>query len=124
MEEQITGGCLCGGVRYRIEGPMPDVVACHCTQCRKTTGHFLASTTVPTERFHLEKEETLTWFNSSDIARRGFCSRCGANLFWDPLAEDRISVTAGTIDGKTGLKIESHIFTDTAGDYYSLPDQD
>lgn len=122
MTKSVTGGCLCGGVRYTLEGPLPDVVACHCTQCRKTTGHFLASTTVDMDHFTLDTDETLSWFNSSEMARRGFCSRCGSNLFWDPLKEDRISISAGTIDGKTGLKIESHIFTDTAGDYYELPE--
>ena len=79
-------------------------------------------TSVPNARFVIESDETLVWFESSAIARRGFCGRCGGNLFWDPVAEDRISITAGTLDGATGLTIERHIFTDFAGDYYDLPE--
>lgn len=119
MIQEFTGGCLCGGVRYRLIGPLREVIACHCTQCRKTSGHHVATTSVPHDRFTLLSAETLHWFDSSPEARRGFCTRCGSNLFWEPLGEGRVSVTAGTIDGATGLTIVEHIHTETAGDYYS-----
>lgn len=44
MAKVITGGCPCGGVRYEVRGPLRDVIACHCTQCRRTSGHFVAAT--------------------------------------------------------------------------------
>jgi len=78
-------------------------------------------TSVPLERFTLVSDETLVWFDSSDVARRGFCNRCGGNLFWEPAGENRVSITAGTLDGATGLSIERHIYTEDAGDYYELP---
>ncbi len=121
MTDVHTGGCLCGGVRYRLTGPLRPVIACHCIQCRKTSGHHAAMTSVPNGRFSLEADETLVWYRSSDSARRGFCKRCGGNLFWEPKGEGRVSITAGTLDGATGLAIERHIFTDFAGDYYDLP---
>ena len=121
MTDVYTGGCLCGGVRYRATGPLRHVIACHCGQCRKTSGHFAAMTSVPLDRFALEADETLVWFHSSDVARRGFCNRCGGNLFWEPAGEDRVSITAGTLDGATGLTIERHIYTEDAGDYYDVP---
>ena len=122
MTEIHTGGCLCGGVRYRLTGPLRPVIACHCVQCRKTSGHHAAMTSVPNDCFVIEAEETLVWYRSSETARRGFCKRCGGNLFWEPVGEDRVSITAGTLDGATGLAIERHIFTDFAGDYYDLPE--
>src|SRR5918998_688452 len=39
-----TGGCLCGAVRYEVRGPLRPVVDCHCTMCRRTSGHFAAFT--------------------------------------------------------------------------------
>ena len=78
-------------------------------------------TSVPRARLAFDSDETLDWFDSSAIARRGFCRRCGSNLFWEPAAEDRIAITAGTLDGATGLSIERHIYTAAAGDYYRLP---
>ncbi|MEQ8443472.1 MAG: GFA family protein [Alphaproteobacteria bacterium] len=120
MSDTHTGGCLCGGVRYTVTGQMSDVVSCHCTQCRKTSGHYVSAARVDVPNLVIDTDETLTWFRASDTARRGFCSRCGGNLFWWPDSDTHVSVMAGTIDGATGLKTEKHIFTDTKGDYYEL----
>lgn len=120
MSRSINGSCLCGSVRFRLDAPIRDVVACHCTQCRKTSGHHAAFTAVPKEALTLLSDEGLTWYRSSDTARRGFCSTCGSNLFWDPDQEPHISIAAGTIDGPTGKEIAKHLFTDTKGDYYEI----
>ncbi|NMM44132.1 GFA family protein [Rhodospirillaceae bacterium KN72] len=116
------GGCLCGGVRYRLDGPLPDVTTCHCNQCRKTSGHYVAMTSIPKDRLTFLSDETLTWFPSSDFAERGFCNRCGGNLFYHRLGHDSYAITAGTMDGKTGLKTVRNIFVEDKGDYYDLPD--
>jgi hypothetical protein len=117
-----TGGCLCGRVRYRLGGPLRGVVACHCTQCRRTSGHFVAATQLPAERAAIEEGGALKWFRSSAEAERGFCGECGSNLFWRRVGSPLISVMAGTLDGATGLRLERQIHTDSAGDYYDLPD--
>ncbi len=119
-----SGSCLCGAVRYQAIGPLRNVVACHCTQCRKTTGHYLAATNVSRDRLQLLSSKTLTWFRSSDSAERGFCAQCGANLFWRRTHEgaSTVSISAGTLDGPTGLKVVEHIFVADKGDYYDLPD--
>ncbi len=114
------GGCLCGGVRYEVDGPLRPVIACHCTQCRKTSGHFAAMTAADRESIRLVSQETLVWYDSSDSARRGFCNRCGGNLFWSKHDEAHLSITAGTLDSPTGLLLTRQIFTEDAGDYYSL----
>jgi hypothetical protein len=118
MSEKHTGSCLCGGVAYTVTGPLRPVVACHCRQCRKTSGHFAAMTSAPVSAIRYDRDETLRWFASSDRAERGYCVACGGNLFWKPTGEDRISITAGTLDTPTGLSISHHIHVEDAGDYY------
>ena len=126
MEAGITrGGCLCGGVRYEVAGPLRDVVACHCSQCRRTSGHFMAATAAPRASVRLTASATLRWHASSDTAERGFCSNCGGNLFWRQRspAVDSISIAAGTLDGPvTGLVIREHIYVADKLDYYAIDD--
>ena len=118
-----TGSCLCGGVRYTLTGPMRPSVACHCLQCRKTSGHYVSATQVGPDQLTITRDETLSWFQSSREAQRGFCSRCGSSLFWRHQNDGgRISVMSGTIDGATGLKTEKHIYVADKGDYYELTD--
>jgi hypothetical protein len=119
---EFKGRCLCGAVRYRAAGPLRDVIACHCTQCRRQSGHFSAMTSVPLDRFWLDHDSALAWYRSSHSAERGFCRICGSNLFWKPATEPRISIAAGTIDGATGVKIAEHIFCANRGDYYEIAD--
>jgi hypothetical protein len=117
-----TGGCLCGGVRYRVRGALRGVIACHCSQCRRTSGHYAAMTSAPSADIELTASDRLTWYQSSDTAKRGFCSGCGANLFWQQAGRDDISITAGTLDTPTNLAIEEHIFVADKSDYYTLND--
>lgn len=67
-------------------------------------------------------DETLRWFQSSETIERGFCNRCGGNLFWKQSGSDDIYITAGTLDKPTGLKIAEHIFVASKSDYYDLTD--
>lgn len=114
----MRGSCLCGGVVFQVEGPLRDVVACHCTQCRKQSGHYWAATSVDLSGFRLVSDRTLRWYRASAEAERGFCTGCGALLFWKPAGEDRISFSPGALEGPTGLHVAEHIFTEDAGDYY------
>jgi hypothetical protein len=116
------GGCLCGGVRYEVRGPLREVTACHCSQCRRTSGHYAAMTSAASSDLVMTRTDTLAWYASSAGAARGFCRVCGGNLFWKPVAEERTSITAGTLDLPTGLKIGEHIFVADKGDYYDLDD--
>ncbi|MEO8530866.1 MAG: GFA family protein [Deltaproteobacteria bacterium] len=118
----LSGSCLCGGVAFTADPPLRGVVTCHCTQCRKTSGHLWATTSVPLSQFHLLAQDSLRWFRSSDQAERGFCATCGSSLFWRPTGEDCISIAAGAFDGPTGLKIAEHIYVADKGDYYAVPD--
>ena len=117
-----TGGCLCGGVRYEIRGGLRGVIACHCSQCRRTSGHHSAMTSAPNDRLSLTSAATLVWYRSSASAQRGFCRVCGSNLFWRAHAENRTSITAGTLDAPTRLEILRHIFVAEKADYYEIDD--
>ena len=118
----VRGSCLCGAVAFEMEPPLRPVIACHCTQCRKTSGHYWATTSVPLEQFRLVADGGLRWFRSSEGAERGFCSLCGASLFWRPDGEARIAVAAGALDAPTGLAVAEHIFVADKGDYYAIAD--
>ena len=121
-EPAPTGGCLCGGVRYRIRGALRGVIACHCAQCRRTSGHYAAMTSAPSANIELTASDPLRWYKSSDTAERGFCSVCGGNLFWKQVGRDDISITAGTLDTPTHIAIEQHIFVADKSDYYTIND--
>ena len=119
----FRGSCLCGECVYEVHGPLRDVIACHCTQCRKQTGHFMAATNAQRGDFRLIRDAPLRWYRASAQAERGFCAKCGSTLFWRADGGEEISITAGTLDGPTGLKIEGHIFCADQGDYYHIPDE-
>lgn len=122
MSEEHTGHCLCGAVRFRTVGPLRDVIACHCSQCRRQTGHHYAATNVQDDRLTVEGGENVTWFRASDTASRGFCRTCGSVLFWKGDGSDYTSLMAGAFDQPTGLKIGVHIFCADKGDYYEIAD--
>jgi hypothetical protein len=120
--EVHAGGCLCGAVRYELLGKLRPVVACHCSQCRRTSGHYVAATGVRHDRLRFLEQRGLKWYRSSPTARRGFCGECGSTLFWAPDDQSRFAVMAGTLDKPTGLQLVMHIFVDDAGDYYRIAD--
>jgi hypothetical protein len=122
MAELHTGGCLCGAVRYEVTGKLRDVVDCHCTQCRRTTGHFLAATAARRGNFRVITATGLKWYVSSPEARRGFCSVCGSTLFWEGTGLDHVSIAAGSLDDTSGLRTVCHIFVADKGAYYELED--
>jgi hypothetical protein len=118
----IRGSCLCGAVAFEITGALSPVVDCHCGQCRKMTGHYLASTDAAREDLSFTSDSGLKWYHASDIARRGFCGDCGSTLFWEGNGTKRIAIAAGCLDGATGLSTTGHIFVADKGDYYELTD--
>lgn len=115
-----SGSCLCGGVTYEVHGELRPVVVCHCTQCRKQTGSFMHATAAQDADLRIAASAALKWYQSSKGARRGFCSECGSVLFWKADGKDYTAIAAGSLDGKTGLSVEGHIFCDNAGDYYEI----
>jgi hypothetical protein len=116
------GSCLCGAVTFEVSGALPPPDACHCTQCRKHSGHYWASTDVARSALTIHGGDNLTWFQSSEKVRRGFCSKCGSSLFWDPIYKDKIAIGMGAFDRPTDTKLAIHIFVADKGDYYDIAD--
>lgn len=123
MAETHRGSCLCGAVRFVVDAKLAAPGACHCTMCRKQSGHYWASTNVKRAALLVTGAEHVTWYPSSPKIRRGFCSRCGSVLFWDPVSgHDWTSVAMGAFDSPTGTRLEKHIFVADKGDYYDIAD--
>jgi hypothetical protein len=116
------GSCLCGAVRFEVDGELPPPDACHCASCRKHSGHYFASTDVPRDRLRISGAEAIGWYQSSVKVRRGFCSVCGSSLFFDPPELDWIGVAMGAFDGPTETHLAVHIFVADKGDYYDIAD--
>lgn len=92
------GGCLCGAIRYRVEGPPRAANVCHCTQCLRHTGALMPSFGAwALDRFRLRAGAPATW-RSSSFAVRQFCAACGSPLFWRRDGADELDVYLGTLD--------------------------
>jgi len=91
-----SGGCQCGAVRFKVEGPMGEASVCYCRMCQKATGGAFGL-------FVRVDSHRLTWtrgapkyFVSSNVAKRGFCGDCGTPLTWEH--DDDIDITVAAFD--------------------------
>lgn len=123
MSEVHEGGCLCGAVRWRAEGPPNNVNHCHCAMCRRGGGAVVATwATFPATRFRHTRGEPV-WRPSSEKARRGFCAACGSALHWQSLTQrDSIDVAVGTADRPEALPPREHLWTESAVPWLHLAD--
>ena len=121
-DHPLTGRCLCGRITLSVERMNRDVVCCHCSQCRRQTGHFYAAADVLDEHLEVVDDDALVWYAASAEARRGFCRHCGSALFWKAEGSVRTSILAGCLDAPTGLVTTAHIFVADKGDYYDIAD--
>jgi len=119
----VTGGCLCGRIRYRAEVFLTNGYMCHCTICQRSAGQ-------PSETAVLVREGTLeylgqepTYFVSSEFGKRGFCAECGSRIVWqalDPENEWLTNLSVGSLDSPGDARISRHIFTDTQLPWYRV----
>lgn len=124
-DSSLLGSCLCGAVRIEIlEKPEHAPEACHCTMCRKQSGHVLAGVNVKRDKLKVHGDDKVTWYRSSEKVERGFCSICGSTLFWKPTMDgyQYTAVAMGALAGATGLKLSKHTFVGDKGDYYDIAD--
>ena len=118
----LSASCLCKGIVMTIKGEFRPVVNCHCMQCTKTHGNYAAYTSVLEENISYKSKSTLKWFVSSAKAKRGFCKKCGASVFFKRLGSRAISISAGLFKNPTKLETSSHIYTHNKRDYYEISD--
>lgn len=116
------GRCECGAVAFEVAKLRDTVTFCHCSQCRRTSGHYWAATRADVADVTFTADVGLAWYQSSTDARRGFCQTCGSSLFYQPIGANHLGIAAGCLDLPTGMTPARHIFTADAGDYYTIPD--
>jgi hypothetical protein len=121
-ERITTGGCLCGAVRYEVKGPLRDVVNCHCSMCQRQHGNFGPHSKARKINITITNDSGLAWYQTSEVARRGFCRLCGSGLFREPFDLDATGIIAGTFDGPTRLRTIGHIFVGEKCDFYEITD--
>ena len=122
---RATGRCLCGAVSFEIQGPLRDVIVCHCEECRRWSGYLGAFTSTRLEDLGLSGGDALRWIESPDSdahARRGFCAECGSSLFWQPAGSGHVRIAVGVLDRPTGLRVAGHGYAHDAGDWDELPE--
>lgn len=94
----LAGGCQCGAVRYALDQQPENVHICHCRMCQKAVGGpFAVICPVQKTAFRVTRG-TISYFHSSDVARRGFCSACGTPLLFEYPEGDDLGVLVGTLD--------------------------
>ena len=116
----LKASCLCGSIKLKTQGYHRNVQNCHCIQCMKTHGHYAAYTYVEERNVKFLKKKTLKWFKSSKRAKRGFCNKCGASLFFKIIRAKTISIAAGMFNKPIKLKTTMNIFVKGKSDYYKL----
>ncbi len=102
----LKASCLCGNIQLKTQGYHRDIHNCHCIQCMKTHGHHAAYTAVKLENIKFFKKKTLKWFKSSKRAKRGFCNKCGASMFFKVKQSKNIHIAAGMFNKPVKLKTE------------------
>ena len=119
---EYRGSCVCGGVAFSVQGKLRPVIACHCSQCRKTSGHFVAATACRENQLSYRANESLAWYSAVPGFKRGFCNHCGSSLFFTADNGDRLSIAAGAFDQDLDLTIAAHIYCHEKGSYYEVDD--
>lgn len=121
----LSGGCLCGGVRYEVDGLAGPVEYCHCTQCRRASGSaFAANATVTAAAFRLRAgRDLLSEYESSPGKLRAFCGRCGSPVYARrPAQPDTLRLRVGTLDGDPGARAAGHWHVASAAPWFTITD--
>jgi hypothetical protein len=130
--ESVTGGCLCGAVRYRATLPALWVAHCHCSICRRAHGAgFVTWAGFPREAVAVEQGAAeLRRYHSSVAATRSFCGRCGSQVFFQSEHwPSETHVTLASMDSAAGLVPQAHAYwssrapwADWGGEELAKPD--
>ena len=121
----LTGGCLCGGVRFEVDRPLGLAGWCHCTRCQRRTGGAASAQAriVPGSLRILQGEELLRAYRPEQGWGKIFCSNCGSSL-WSQSPDDPEvkSIRLGVFDGDPGVRPSYHQFVAYAAPWQPLPD--
>ena len=118
----LTGRCLCGAITYTVTGTPARPGVCHCTQCRRMSGHLWAAATIPDDQIAITGP--VRWYSASNKAQRGFCSTCGSSLFYRLANQPdmMLIVSVDSLDDASGIELKRHIYVDEQPDRYAFAD--
>ena len=119
MPNGITGGCLCGGIRYSVGAPVDKIIACHCTHCQKASGSGAShNAVVPTGAVTFTAGKPKRFADtaqSGNILNRYFCADCGSPIYSQrEKVPDMMVLKVGTLDDPRDLKLVMNIWTNSA----------
>jgi hypothetical protein len=115
----MTGGCLCGAVRFTAAPESHDFAVCHCGMCRRWgAGPYFAITCKGS--FKIEDASNVGIYRSSEWAERGFCKKCGTSLFYRLVGQDHYEVSTEAFDDRSDLAFTTQIFIDEKPPYYAF----
>lgn len=119
-EEFVANGqCLCGEVKINAAKLDPHVGICHCGMCRKWGGGPFFGVDCGSD-VAFNNTESISIYNSSDWAERGFCKHCGTHLFYHLKPNDQYIMPAGLFAGVENLVLDHQIFIDEKPEFYSF----
>jgi hypothetical protein len=119
------GRCLCGGVRFRIDGALAPIQVCHCGQCRRAQGTaFATNIPVPRSQFMLEAGAALLRpYESSPGKRRHFCSTCGSPVYSERDGlPGMLRIRAGLLNEPVATRPGWHFHVGSACSWWSIDD--
>jgi len=111
--QKITGGCLCGAIRYEADQPPFDAGYCHCRMCQKSLGSLFGAWVFFNHADFRFVGEEPAWYPSSETIRRGFCRDCGSPIIWQPDGVDFATIWIGTLDEPAAFEPRSHWHTNS-----------
>ena len=123
--EPLVGGCMCGGVRWRVDEPLLGALYCHCKRCQRRSGSAFSMTA-------LTAQGSFTVTDGADLLKRyhpdggwvkSFCANCGSHTHTTSPDDDSIvAIRLGGLDGDPGLRLGAHQYTAYAMPYEPIPD--
>ena len=123
--EPVTGGCLCGGIRFEVDGPFRRAGHCHCSRCRRHSGTAVSTQgRVLQEHFRLlAGADLVRTYKPEGGASKAFCSRCGSSLFGGDWPEGpEVSIRLGAVDGDPGIRPQYHTFVESRAPWDTITD--
>ena len=121
----LTGGCVCGRVRFEVSEPLVAALYCHCKRCQRRTGSaFAVSALTAPGSFRISSgEESVRTWDPGDGWTKSFCAECGGHLFaTSPDDANMMSVRMGALDDDPGIRPMAHQFTAYAASWEAIPD--
>ena len=121
-ESKTKGSCLCGAIHISVKAMSKSVGVCHCNMCRKWTGGPLMAVDCGSD-VSFDGEKDVSVFNSSEWGERGFCNKCGSNLFYRLKQNNQYMIPIGLFDDCEAVVFDHQVFIDEKPSFYSFANE-